>query len=410
MDVLLNFEKLLNNYYEINNELDLELFNFIKLNILNNSKNIMYENFHNNFIESIYELYNIQLNNYYEINNYIKYKLKYLIVKNLYKIYKEIIPIRSFNNSFIRNIKIDRENIKKKINNIKNTYQPEQRTKEWYIYRHKHLTASSIWKVFKSESTKNELIYEKCKDYVIPNTNNTNSPLHWGHKYEPLSVKFYENLYDTKIGDFGCIEHKKYNFIAASPDGINIDSKNLRYGRMLEIKNIVNRKINGIPKFEYWIQMQIQMETCDLNECDFLETKFVEYNNFNEFMADGTFNYTKRNKLKGIILVFNTTINIHYEYAPLNITQNEFEKWEKNMLEKNNDKEWVQNIYWYLEFYSNILVLRNKKWFNSVIEDIEKISNIINNEKTTGYEHRKSKTKKKIQSSDNKCLININNL
>ena len=409
MDVLLNFEKLLNNYYEINNELDLELFNFIKLNILNNSKNIMYENFHNNFIESIYELYNIQLNNYYEINNYIKYKLKYLIVKNLYKIYKEIIPIRSFNNSFIRNIKIDRENIKK-INNIKNTYQPEQRTKEWYIYRHKHLTASSIWKVFKSESTKNELIYEKCKDYVIPNTNNTNSPLHWGHKYEPLSVKFYENLYDTKIGDFGCIEHKKYNFIAASPDGINIDSKNLRYGRMLEIKNIVNRKINGIPKFEYWIQMQIQMETCDLNECDFLETKFVEYNNFNEFMADGTFNYTKRNKLKGIILVFNTTINIHYEYAPLNITQNEFEKWEKNMLEKNNDKEWVQNIYWYLEFYSNILVLRNKKWFNSVIEDIEKISNIINNEKTTGYEHRKSKTKKKIQSSDNKCLININNL
>ena len=80
------------------------------------------------------------------------------------------------------------------------------------------------------------------------------------------------------------------------------------------------------------------------------------------------------------------------------------------MLEKNNDKEWVQNIYWYLEFYSNILVLRNKKWFNSVIEDIEKISNIINNEKTTGYEHRKSKTKKKIQSSDNKCLININNL
>ena len=194
MDVLLNFEKLLNNYYEINNELDLELFNFIKLNIINNSKNIMYENFHNNFIESIYELYNIQLNNYYEINNYIKYKLKYLIVKNLYKIYKEIIPIRSFNNSFIRNIKIDRENIKKKINNIKNTYQPEQRTKEWYIYRHKHLTASSIWKVFKSESTKNELIYEKCKDYVIPNTNNTNSPLHWGHKYEPLSVKFYENL------------------------------------------------------------------------------------------------------------------------------------------------------------------------------------------------------------------------
>ena len=45
---------------------------------------------------------------------------------------------------------------------------------------------------------------------------------------------------------------------------------------MLEIKNIVNREINGIPKKEYWIQMQLQMEVCDLGECDFLETRFKE--------------------------------------------------------------------------------------------------------------------------------------
>ena len=49
---------------------------------------------------------------------------------------------------------------------------------------------------------------------------------------------------------------------------------------MLEIKNIVNREITGIPKKEYWVQMQMQMEVCAIyEECDFLETRFKEYEN-----------------------------------------------------------------------------------------------------------------------------------
>ena len=75
----------------------------------------------------------------------------------------------------------------------------------------------------------------------------------------------------------------------------------MRYGRMLEIKNPFSRKITGIPKFEYWIQMQIQMETCDFNECDFLETKFVEYNSEQEFIEDGSFNLSADGKEKGVL-------------------------------------------------------------------------------------------------------------
>ena len=63
---------------------------------------------------------------------------------------------------------------------------------------------------------------------------------------------------------------------------------------MLEIKNPTSREITGIPKEDYWIQMQLQMETCNLNECDFLETVFKEYETEEEFMADGTFRITKR--------------------------------------------------------------------------------------------------------------------
>jgi len=36
-------------------------------------------------------------------------------------------------------------------------------------------------------------------------------------------------------------------------------------------------EINGIPKEDYWIQMQIQIEVCNLSECDFEKTKFTEY-------------------------------------------------------------------------------------------------------------------------------------
>ncbi len=32
--------------------------------------------------------------------------------------------------------------------------------------------------------------------------------------------------------------------------------------------------------------MQIQMEVCDLNECDFLETRFLQYENEQEFLDD----------------------------------------------------------------------------------------------------------------------------
>ena len=59
--------------------------------------------------------------------------------------------------------------------------------------------------------------------------------------------------------DFGCIKDKNYSFLGASPDGINVDDTSPLFGRMLEIKNIVNREITGEPKKEYWIQMQMQM-------------------------------------------------------------------------------------------------------------------------------------------------------
>ncbi len=187
-----------------------------------------------------------------------------------------------------------------RLNWIKSAYQPPQRTSEWYLFRHNLITASNIWKVFGSTANINSLICEKCKplrergcstdEGINEPSVNTLSTLHWGVKYEPLTAAIYKYRNKCELGEFGCIQHREVSCIGASPDGIVLECEVTPQlvGRMLEIKNVVNREINGIPSMPYWIQMQIQMEVCNLEECDFIETAFKEYedNQEEEFFAN----------------------------------------------------------------------------------------------------------------------------
>ena len=317
-----------------------------------------------------------------------------IIYKDAYQLYfKQIMPKRCSGNTFIRNRNINIEKMQEKINYIKQKPQPAQKTNEWYTFRHNILTASSIWKALKSISTKNQLIYEKCSPLNVEkyNTVNMDSTLHHGNKYEDVSIMIYENKYNTKVEDFGCIQHDNYKFIGASPDGINVDAASPLFGRMLEIKNIVNREINGNPKEEYWIQMQVQMETCNLNECDFLETRFSEYEDEETFENDGTFNLSETGKIKGIMVCFMVDNFPKYEYAPLHLSKEAYEEWKEDIMEKHKDHTWLKDIYWKLEEYSCVLVLRNKDWFHSVVPSLENIWSIIEKERIEGYEHRKPK-------------------
>ena len=394
---------------ELTNSITTIFNNYILDNIINMSS----PEFNNNLTKYLYEIHSISLLHLYSksISYRVKFKLNELIKQVKDRQYKKFIPTRSYSTSFIRNIIQNTKQLQEKIDILKSIPQPSQRSDDWYIFRHNLLTASSIWKVFGSQATQNQIIYEKCKPYCIHKNAPVNSPLHWGQKYEPVSTEFYIKLYNTEISDFGCIKHPRYPFIGASPDGINTDPTNPRFGRMLEIKNIVNRVINGIPKEEYWIQMQLQMETCDLNECDFLETKFIEYENEEEFLKDGSFTYSEDNKLKGMIIMFSYDGRPHYEYAPLYITNEEYLVWEKDILEKNIMGDWIQNIFWKLEKYSNILVLRNKLWFNAAIPKIGELWNTILKERVEGYDHRAPKKRKYTETNlTNKCYININKL
>lgn len=387
------------------------------------------------FLEDIKDLFYIQFEEEILNSDFVEDDLND-ILEDAFQIFITIfIPERSLSKQFEENINIpitinQKQLIQNKIDHLKNKPQPIQRTDEWYEFRHNLITASNAHKAFDSQSTINQLIYEKCQPLKSNSLEedknkmvNINTPFHWGQKYEPISVMLYEHLYKTKVDDFGCIKHEKYDFLGASPDGINVDQNSERFGRMLEIKNIVNREINGIPKKEYWIQMQLQMEVCDLDECDFLETKFMEYEKSSDFFENNIEISEENAHKKGVILYFHNSLECKpfYVYKPINIMQNDdILKWEEEIIDLYQSSAYnfiyVKSIYWKLEILSCVLVLRNRNWFNNNIKAIEKVWHIIEQERITGFEHRAPNKKPKretfIKNDDNlntqnKCLINI---
>jgi putative phage-type endonuclease len=349
----------------------------------------------------------------YENEAGIEDELETIIRQAAKMAYMVVAPRRSFRRTFIRK-QPDVDSISSKLTKLRNTYQPEQRTGPWYEYRYNLLSASNAFKCFGSESMQNQLIYEKCKPINLDKylSVNTEGTLHHGQRYEPVSVLLYEFDYKTQVEDFGCIKHDNYSFIGASPDGINVDPSSSRFGRMLEIKNIVNREITGIPKYEYWVQMQLQMETCNLNECDFLETRFIEYDTPEDFHKDGTFCLTADGKRKGVILFFMVDGQPKYYYMPIGLTYEQFVNWETTIIESHPNDTWMKNIYWRLDQVSCVLVLRNKLWFAGAKELMAETWNKVLDGRKNGYEQYAPKKAKANKGSvipsvpPKTCLIN----
>lgn len=311
----------------------------------------------------------------------------------------------------------------------------EQKTPEWYKMRSELLTATAVSKLFFSEAKTNSVIYEKCQGDVPRTPLSFQDPRQWGNKYEPVTRQIYELLYHTKVKEYGCIQHSVYPFIGASPDGVNIEPKSCKYGRMIEIKNIVNREITGDPSEEYWIQMQIQMEVCDLDICDFVETRIKEFSSEEDYFQTTKAPPNCQEQIKtfpredptgylidfhGVVLQFIGLMDssvVHYEYMPLFYTgvypsYKRFEEWRKNTVKKlQHEYVYVRTDYWYLDEISVVVVPRNRVWFSKALPEIERVWKIIEMERQGDYSHRKPASKKegKKQSVYSIGSMNIEN-
>jgi putative phage-type endonuclease len=403
------------NYQDLLANISDTMLEFINTNLMQ----LIYNDLYDEVQETTYNIYYIQFieepnaRRLFNINEIAAKDLLYKSIKICQKlVFKFYIPRRSYANTHIIkdscnqsiNLTINFNKIKLQLNYLKNIVQAEQRSDEWYIFRRSTLTASNIYKIFQSDYSQSQLIVEKSEPIDVNKFKVTNlsSPLHWGQKYEPVSLLYYEHINNTKVSQFGCIPHAKYSYIAASPDGIICDESSELYGRMIEIKNVVSREINSIPKMEYWIQMQLQMEVCNLNECDFLETKFTEYLSEEEYLED-----VSSNCYRGFIMQFYNNGEVYYEYPPFTLNaihSNEYVSWTNAQLIKNSSKNYVSNIYWKLEVVSCILVLRNNLWFKNALPYIEIFWNNLVVERDSGAYKERLSAKQKLKREHDKIV------
>ena len=189
---------------------------------------------------------------------------------------------------------------------------------------------------------------------------------------------------------------------------------------MLEIKNVVSREITGVPKMEYYVQMQIQMEVCDLDECDFVETKFTEYESYHDFIHDD-----EKIKKGMMIVILKDGNHFIYEYSPLlkteeksldEFTEQIYKKYSLNentlsSSETNDNGEakykWFKNIYWKLDVYSHVLVPRNKNWFDEMFPSMNEFWNNVIEERTIEDSYLKYQPKRRVKKQEDKTTNEI---
>ena len=297
------------------------------------------------------------------------------------KIYVIDINVDSIVKENISNQKIYNER-KEKLKGLKLLELPEQRSPEWYEMRKEKLTASSLASAIGKchFTTREELILSKIEDkpYV------SNPITEWGVKYEDIAILFYEELYNVKVLDFGLIPHPTFKAFGASPDGICDDTGNDEYvGRMVEIKCPPKRKFTKTCPPHYLMQVQGQLEVCDLDHCDFFQVKIEDYENFEEYEKDIFVDddkilpgRTNLNYPKGVTVSYRKKdeIKLTYLYPVLNMSDDEYKCWirEKKVEIIEGGHEFVESKWWKISRYECTFIQRDYKWWNGNVEHILK--------------------------------------
>lgn len=289
---------------------------------------------------------------------------------------------------------------------------PAQRSPEWYAERDKGMTASAIGTALGDDHYSEPY---HCILVKLRETFNNNENTYHGKKFEAIATLIYEYRLNVHVEEFGLCRHPVHTFLGASPDGIvseyKFNQKNLTnlVGRMLEIKCPTRRKINctgevkgTICPTHYWDQVQIQLACCDLDECDFWQCDIKEYPTKELFEDDTDPEESFRSKTtkleKGVLIqvlpkdkilphsdpnynqrVYDDAKFIHP--TEIEMTPTDCEKWVE---EKSKEIEKIMPgyaldrvVYWYLNYSHCELIQRDRVWFDSVLEPLEKMWNRI---------------------------------
>jgi hypothetical protein len=171
------------------------------------------------------------------------------------------------------------------VHHILSLPQIPQRTAEWYAQGKQVLTASEFSTIFKTPRAVSQLVVAKSGAAGAASPAATNrlacmscemGPFDWGIRFEPVVKAYLERTWGATIAEAGRLLHPSDSRLAASPDGLITSAADPdRVGRLVEIKCPITREIGGgapVP-FDYWCQMQLQMEVTGIDECEYVEVK-----------------------------------------------------------------------------------------------------------------------------------------
>jgi len=236
--------------------------------------------------------------------------------------------------------------------------QTEQRTQAWYEQTQHVLTASEFSSLYGSERQIASLVMSKTgsllQDGTQPNyrlacRTAELSALDWGIRFEPVIKQVFESKWNVKIVDSGRLIHPHDSRLAASPDGLILEGTDEQVGRLIEIKCPYSRKIGqGIP-FEYWCQMQIQMEVTNVDECVYIEAKIIS-----PHAKQQEYSKPENPFAEGFLWLLSKETQMIYAYS--------LEQRDAFVM---NGYEILETIPWAIESYSSEIVNREVGWFAS---------------------------------------------
>jgi putative phage-type endonuclease len=244
----------------------------------------------------------------------------------------------------------------------------DQRTDGWHAKRGEMITASEVYGVFGSESSRREVMMRK----LVPRAQGDNAPipaLLWGTRFEPVAKRIYEERTKCSITDVSCVQHPVHSFLGASPDGLIVPNDNdpKRYGRLVEFKCPISRKPTEEIPAGYVHQMQMQMECTGIDECEYVEFRFrqVNYSEWKAFAGP-----------KGVFHVYEDG-RVEYDTDPVG--------------------EDYQTITWILASTEEKFVPRDPTWMSRHLDGLRSFWNEV-------LEHRKNGTLPQAETKSNACI------
>ena len=249
-----------------------------------------------------------------------------------------------------------------------------QRTPEWYEARQTMVTASDVAQCINKGKfgTQKEFFVKKVAPELAPPFNATIAPLAWGIKYEEVAKRLYEARHRVRVHELGLLRHPVLDFIGASPDGIT------EHGIMLEIKCPWRRKIHpGEVPLQYMYQMQVQLDVCGLDHCDYLEVALKQYEDEAEFIADGAspILYDARGMEKGLMVEYTAGADgsVAHVYMDRDITTvDDALLWRDRVLRELEGKNPVPT-YWHVDVFNVQRVVRDPALLAEIYEGVRAV-------------------------------------